>query len=233
MDSRSVCVIAGAVGIFVIARISGQTMLPPRRNWPRLIGASLCNVTACNTLIAYGLTLLSAGRSAILAYTMPGWAVLLSVPLLPERLTPRRLLGLLLGMSGLLLLSDEWTGPRTTPIGALLALGAAASWALGSVVIKRFPTSLPTTSFTAWQLLLGGLPILIGTCVLDSGKVAPLSWQAYAALAYNIVVVFIICYWVWFKIVRRVAVIASSLGTLAIPVVGVFSSMLVPGEQSD
>jgi len=231
---RSVCVVAGAAGIFVIARISGQTLLPPRAHWPRLIGASLCNVTAWNILIAYGITLLPAGRSAILAYTMPVWAALLSVPLLHERLTKRRLLGLLLGMSGmLLLLSDAWTGLRTAPIGALLVVGAAVSWALGSVMIKRFPTSLPTTSFTAWQLLLGGLPIVVGTCVLDSGKVAPLSWQAYAALAYNIVVAFIICYWVWFKIVSRVSVIASSLGTLAIPVVGVFSSMLVLGERPD
>jgi len=231
---RSLCVVAGAAGIFAIARATGQPMLPPRAHWPRLIGAALFNVTAWNILIAYGLTLLPAGRSAILAYTMPLWAVLLSVPLLRERLTARRLLGLLLGMSGAgLLLSDEWAGLRTAPIGALLVVGAAVSWALGSVLIKRFPTSLPTTSFTAWQLLLGGLPIVVGTCVLDTGKLAPLSWQASAALAYNIVVAFILCYWVWFKIVSRASVIASSLGTLAIPVVGVFSSMLVLGERPD
>ncbi len=231
---RSVCVLVGAAGIFAIARVAAQPMLPSRAHWPRLIGISLFNVAAWNILIGYGLTLLPAGRSAILAYTMPLWVALLSVPLLRERLTPRRLLGLLLGMSGmLLLLSDESASLRTAPIGALLVVGAALSWALGSVLIKRFPTSLPTTSFTAWQLLLGGVPIVVGACLLDTHKPVPLSWQASVALAYNIVVAFIICYWVWFKIVSRASAMASSLGTLAIPVVGVFSSTLVLGERPD
>jgi drug/metabolite transporter (DMT)-like permease len=101
------------------------------------------------------------------------------------------------------------------------------------VLIKRFPTSLPTTSFTAWQLLLGGVPIVIGACLLDTHELAPLSWQASVGLAYNIIVAFIICYWVWFKIVSRASVMASSLGTLAIPVLGVFSSTLVLGERPD
>jgi drug/metabolite transporter (DMT)-like permease len=107
------------------------------------------------------------------------------------------------------------------------------SWALGTVLMKLFPTALPTTSLTAWQLLLGGLPIIAGACLLDPGKLAPLGWRASAALVYNIVIAFIICYWAWFKIVERASVTASSLGTLAIPVVGVFSSMLVLGERPD
>jgi drug/metabolite transporter (DMT)-like permease len=231
---RSLCLAAGAAGIFAVARIGGQRLLPPRAHWPRLIGVSLFNVTAWNILIAYGLTLLPAGRSAILAYTMPLWVALLSVPLLREPLTPRRLLGLVLGISGmLLLLGDGWASMRVAPVGALLVVGAAMSWAAGTVLMKRFPTALPTISVTAWQLLLGGLPIVIGAFLIDTGKLAPLSWQASAALAYNIVIAFIICYWAWFKIVEGASVTASSLGTLAIPVVGVFSSVLVLGERPD
>jgi drug/metabolite transporter (DMT)-like permease len=231
---RSLCVAAGAAGIFAVAHIGGHRLLPPRAHWPRLIGVSLCNVTAWNILVAYGLTLLPAGRSAILAYTMPLWVALLSVPILREPLTPRRLLGLILGISGMsLLLSDKWASVRAAPVGALLVVGAAMSWALGAVLMKRFPTALATTSFTAWQLLLGGLPIIVGACLVDTGKLAPLSWRASGALVYNIVIAFIVCYWAWFKIVERASVTASSLGTLAIPVVGVFSSMLVLGEHPD
>jgi drug/metabolite transporter (DMT)-like permease len=231
---RSLCVAAGAAAIFAIARIGGQPLLPARAHWPRLIGASLLNVTAWNILIGYGLTLLPAGRSAILAYTMPLWVALLSVPLLREPLTPRRLLGLLLGMSGmLLLLSDEWASLRAAPVGAVLVVGAALSWALATVLMKRYPTALPTISFTGWQLLLGGLPMIIGASLLEAGKLAPLSWQALAALAYNMVVASVLCYWVWFKIVSRASATASALGTLSIPAVGVFSSMLVLGERPE
>jgi len=231
---RSLCVMAGAAGIFAIARVAGHALMPPRAHWPRLIGTALLNTTAWNIFIAYGLTLLPAGRSAILAYTMPLWVALLSVPLLRERLTQRRLLGVFLGMAGMaLLLNDEWESMRAAPVGAVLVIGAALSWALGTVLLKRYPISLPTTSFTGWQLLLGGVPILIGAVLFEGDRLAPLSWQATGALVYNLIVASIIGYWAWFKIVSRASAIASSLGTLFIPVVGVFSSMLLLGERPD
>jgi drug/metabolite transporter (DMT)-like permease len=208
--------------------------MPARGDWPRLIATSLFNVTGWNILIAFGLAVLPAGRSVILAYTMPLWVALLSVPMLGERLTPRRLVGLSLGMGGmLLLLSNELAALRVAPIGALLVLGGALSWALGTVLMKRFPTYLPTTSFSGWQLLLGGVPIMAGALAFDPGHLKPLSWQATIALLYNIFVAFILCHWAWFKIVSRASATVSSLGTLSIPVVGVFSSMLILGERPE
>jgi drug/metabolite transporter (DMT)-like permease len=231
---RALCIAAGAAGILMIARMRGERLLPRRAHWPRLFVTSLFNVSGWNILIGYGLTMLPAGRSAILAYTMPLWVALLSIPILGEPLTPRRLLGLALGMGGmLLLLSNELVVLRAAPVGALLVLAAAASWALGTVLIKRFPTALPTTSFTGWQFLLGGLPIVIGALLIDTGKLQPLSWHAAAALAYNMIVAFILCHWIWFEVVSRASATVSSIGTLSIPVVGVFSSILVLGERPD
>jgi drug/metabolite transporter (DMT)-like permease len=133
----------------------------------------------------------------------------------------------------LLLLSNELAVLRAAPVGALLVVAAAVSWAMGTVLIKRFPTALPTTSFTGWQFLLGGLPIVIGALLIDTGKLQPLSWQAAIALAYNMVVAFILCHWIWFEVVSRASATVSSIGTLSIPVVGVFSSILVLGERPD
>jgi len=44
-------------------------------------------------------------------------------------------------------------------------------------------------------------------------------------------IAFVFCYWAWFKIVSRAAAGVSALGTLMIPVVGVFSSMVLLGER--
>jgi len=231
---RSLCVWAGALGVLLIARMRGHALLPPRTQWPRVFVTSLFNVTGWNILIGYGVTLLPAGRSAILAYTMPLWVALLSVPVLKEPLTSRRLLGLSLGMGGmLLLLSNELAVLRAAPVGALFVIGAAWSWAIGTVLMKRFPTALASTSFTGWQLLLGGVPIIAGALLFDSGRLHALSWHAMLALAYNMIVAFILCHWIWFEIVSRASATVSSLGTLSIPVVGVFSSMLILGERPD
>src|SRR5512145_848859 len=106
---RGVSVAAGAVGMLAIAAVRGQRLLPPGDQWPRLVVTALFNVTVWNLLVAYGLLHLPAGRSVILAYTMPLWTVLLSRVVLSEALSARRMLGLALGMLGMLLLiGDEF-----------------------------------------------------------------------------------------------------------------------------
>ncbi len=229
---RGLCVASGATGLFMLARLGGQTIRVPAGQWGRLIVIALCNVTLWNVLIGYGLQMLPAGRSAILAYSMPLWAVVLSALILHERLTPRRLLGLALGMAGMaVLLGGELSIMQVAPLGAVLVLGGAIAWALGTVLMRRFPVMLGTTALTAWQLLVGGLPLMLGAPIIDWGHWHPISARATVGLVYNMTFVFIFCYWAWFKIATAAPAGVSSLSTLMIPVVGVFSGIWLLGES--
>lgn len=229
---RGSCVVVGALGMFAIARLNRLPIRIPRGQWPRIAMQSLFNIGLWNVLIGYGVTLLPAGRSAILAYTMPLWVVVLSAVALNERLTLRRLAGVTLGMSGvLLLISAELSVLRAAPVGALMVIGAALSWAVGTVLIKRFPIALPTTSFVAWQLVLGGLPVALGALIIDWGAWQPISWKPTVGLLYNMFIAFIFCHWAWFKIAANAPAGVAALSTLMIPVIGVFSGILLLGEQ--
>lgn len=229
---RALCVAAGAAGMLMIARAGGHAVLPASTHWRRLVGTSVFNVTLWNLCITYGIVHLPAGRTVILAYTMPLWVVVLARLVLGETLTRRRVAGLMLGMAGIaLLIGNELALLRAAPIGALLVLAAAASWAVGTVLMKRFPTDIPTSSFTGWQFLIGGLPLMLGALIVDYGKWHPVSWLVAAAVLYNMLVAFVFCHWAWYKIVSRASAGTSALGTLMIPVTGVFSSMLVLGER--
>ncbi len=229
---RGLCVASGAIGLFVIARAGGQAIRVPREQWIRLLVSSLFNVTIWNVLIGYGLRMLPAGRSAILAYSMPIWAVLLSAIVLNEKLTPRRILGLGLGMAGMaFLLGGEMSVVRTSPLGALLVLGGAIGWAMGTVFMRKYPVSIGTAALTAWMLLIGGLPIMLGALVIDWGHWQPIGTAATVGLVYNMTFVFIFCYWAWFKIASTAPPGVSSLSTLMIPIVGVFSGIWLLGES--
>lgn len=229
---RAVCVVAGTMAMFAIARASGQRIVPSRGQWPQLTASALLNVTLWNVLIAYGVLRLPAGRSAILAYTMPLWTALLSALVLREPLTMRRMLGVGLGMAGMLvLIGSELGALQAAPVGTALAIGAAIAWASGTVVMKRWPTDLPTTSFSGWQLLLGGAPLVAAAFLLDGNQLHMPSPKATVAVLYNVFIAFILCYWAWFKIVSRASAVVSSLGTLVTPIVGVLSSMAVLGER--
>jgi drug/metabolite transporter (DMT)-like permease len=228
---RALCIAGGAAGLFAIAAASRLPLRVPRGQWPRLLLIALFNITGWNLFSAYGVSLLPSGRAAIIAYTMPLWSVLLSVWLLGEPMTRRRLAGLALGMLGILaLIGGELGGLRAAPLGAMFMLGAALSWALGTVCMKRYPLAMPTAVMTAWIMLLGGAPIFIGAAVLDTGSLHAYGTRASLGLAYNMVVCFVFCYWAWFKIVEMVPVSVSALSTLMIPVVGVFSGLWVLGE---
>jgi drug/metabolite transporter (DMT)-like permease len=229
---RALCIAAGSAGLFAIARAKGLRIRVPAGQWKRLMFSSLFNVTGWNLLIGYGVTMLPAGRSAILAYTMPLWTVMLSALFLHETFSIRKTTGVILGTGAMaMLLAAEFSQMRAAPTGALLIIGAALSWAAGTVIIKRFPTTLPTTSFVAWQLALGGLPIVIGALILERQDWQPVSQTATAALLYNMLIASLFCHWAWFKIATNAPASIAALSTLMIPVVGVFSGMLVLGEQ--
>ncbi len=231
---RFLCVAAGAAGLFAIARASGLRISIPRGELRTLVVLSLCNVTFWNILIAYGIQMMPSGRSAILAYTMPLWTVILSAPILHEKLTRRRLAGIALGMGGLLLLlGSELASLEAAPLGALLIIGAALSWATGTTLTKKYRSALPTTSFTGWNLLLGGIPLGIGALLIEPSQWRPIGPSATVGLVYNMIVAFIICHWIWFKIVSLAPAGVSALGTLTIPVVAVFSGMLLLGERPE
>jgi drug/metabolite transporter (DMT)-like permease len=229
---RSLCVAAGAGGLLAIARANGLSLRVPRNEWRVMVVVALCNVTLWNVLATSGVRLLPSGRSAILAYTMPLWTVLLSALVLGERLTRRRLAGIALGMAGLgLLLTDEFTAIESAPQGALLIIGAALSWALGITLMKKYPTSLATTAFTGWNMLVGGLPLVAGALLLEADAWRPVGVPAAIGLVYNMLVAFVLCYWAFYKLVALAPAGLSALGTLMIPVVAVFSGMLVLGER--
>jgi len=233
MHFRSLCLLFGATGLFVIARLNGLPLLIPKGQWPRMIAIALVNMAGWNIFAIYGIRLMASGRAAILGYTMPVWSVLLSTWLLNEPFTKRRALGTALGCAGLmLLLGEEVQAVGHSPLGALLMVGAAASWALGTVMMKRWPVSLPTSSFTGWQMLLAVIPVVSLAFVHERGTFNPFAlsaWPMFGVL-YNLLVAFLFCYWAWMKIALVAPVGVSSLSVMMIPVVGVFSGMLVLGE---
>jgi drug/metabolite transporter (DMT)-like permease len=225
---RSLCLGLGSLVLFAVLRAAGQPLAVPRGQRARLALLALLNITAWNLLIAYGLTMIPSGRAAILAYTMPVWAMPLSVWLLRERLTRARLAGLAFGMAGLAFL----VGPQALNLGSLLVLGAALSWALGSVLQKRFPMGMPTAPYTAWIMLLGGVPIFAGALALEDWRVlAGISVAAALGIAYNVFIAFAWAHWAWIKLATSVPVSVFSLSMLVVPLVGVLSGIVLLGER--
>jgi len=229
---RTLCLLLGGFGILFMAKANDLRVTIPRSElWP-LVLVSLLNVTGWHLCSAYGLIYMDAGRAVIIGYTMPVWASILSTFILGERLTLVRLIGLLLGIGGLLILiGPDLRALGSAPLGTIFMLGAAVTWAGGTVLLKYFRWTMPITVLTGWQLVLGGIPVIIGAFILEPiTALLHLSWRAALATAYVILIGNILCFWAWIRVVNLFSASVASIGTLAIPVIGVLSSAAVLGE---
>lgn len=228
---RAICTLGGAAGLFVLCRFGRIPIAVPRGNRLPLVLLALFNVTCWNLLSAYGLSLMPAGRASIIAFTMPVWVVLLGALFLGERVTVRRTLALILGLAGLaVLIGPDIAVLRKAPVGALFMCGAAFAWASGTIVLKRVAWSVPVVAITAWQLALGGVPIVIGALLHGVGDPGEVSLGPVLAVLYNVFVCFIFGNYAWVKIVSLFPAGVAGISSLMIPVIGVFSSALFLGE---
>jgi drug/metabolite transporter (DMT)-like permease len=171
-----------------------------------------------------------AGKTSVLAYTMPFWTLLLAWPALGERLRPTQALAAGIALAGLVLVIEPWHLAALK--SSLLALAAGISWAASAVLAKwlRARRSIDLLSLTAWQMLFGAL-VLTAVAALSASP--PVRWtpEFVLMLIYNVVPATAGAWLAWLYLLHRLSAGAAGLSVLAVPVIGVLSSRLQLGEQ--
>ncbi len=224
-----------ALGMMLVAKWSGDSLRVPRALWGRIAILAFFNITGWNACVLFGLQQLPAGRSAIIAYTMPIWSTLIAMVVLHEPLNRRKIVGLLLGMLGMIvLLGEDLRHIRSTPTGALLILCAAMLWAVGTVLLRKWKPPVAQNVLSGWLMLAGWLPLAIAAPFFDPhppSYLLHLSGMTWFTILYNVFLAGTIAHWAWFTLARTLPVAVSSLSSLPVPVVGVFAGMLFLGER--
>lgn len=223
----------GGLLLALIARAAGEHLAIPRQDRMALIIASVLTVFGFNLLTAFGQLLTETSKAAIIAFTMPMWAAVLSAVFLKERLGLNRLISLALGMGGLaLLLASNGAEYLERPAGFVVMLGAAVSWAGGTIVLKRHVWRISALARSAWLVGISALPAAAGAIILEHPWTLDLpSAPVLAAMTFHIIGPVAICYAAWTALIARLPATTAAIGTLLIPVVGVLSSSVLLGDQ--
>jgi drug/metabolite transporter (DMT)-like permease len=230
---RAVALTGAAAVLALVALALGHRLVPPWRELPWMAVTGLLSVFGFNILVIIGQTLTEASKAAIIAYTMPAMTAALSVLLLDERLSGRRLAALGLGMAGIgVLASEDWAGLIAAPAGALVMLGSAFSWALGTVAMKAGRFTLAPMPLTVWFLGLSAVACWPLVALFDMGwwRAPVLSWPVAAVWAWHLLLPMVICYALWTSLVGRLPASLAAIATLLAPFVGVTSAVLLLGE---
>ena len=224
----------GAVALFALALATRRLAPPPRADLPVLLSITLLHMIGFGVLSSVGLELVPAGRSAVLAYTTPLWVAPGASLFLGERLTPRRLVGVIIGLTGLVVLFNplafDWTR-RAAVLGNAAILAAALLWAASILHIRGHRWRSTPFDLLPWETLLATV-ILVPLAWLGAGPPA-FSWSVPvgAMLLYAGLPGTALAYWAIAMAGRGLPAVTTSLGLLATPVISIVVATLWLGER--
>jgi drug/metabolite transporter (DMT)-like permease len=147
--------------LWALATVPGQLAIR-RADVGPLAALGLTGITLQQALQTVGILRGSASAASWLSSLAPAFMVLLAWPLLGERLSRARVIGLLVAFLGAALVSRTSGSPmqRSDPSAAWLVIGSAFVWALYSILGKRLSARRAPIATTAWGMTFGWLALV-------------------------------------------------------------------------
>ncbi|MCP9774122.1 DMT family transporter [Cyanobium sp. WAJ14-Wanaka] len=198
----SLRLLPAGVLVLLAALALGRSWRIDPLDWPWLIAFALVDGSIFQGLLARGLGQTGAGLGSVLIDSQPLLVALLARSLFGEAINPVGWIGLMLGLLAILclglpapLLRHWWldgpvaVGAQAWSHGELWMLGAAAAMALGTVLSRYAARRSDPVAITGWHMVLGAIPLLIGTIALPPAQGFLPAWtglqwglMAYAAV---------------------------------------------------
>jgi O-acetylserine/cysteine efflux transporter len=183
------------------------------------------------SLMFTGMRDLDAAAVAIAIQIQVPFAALIAAVLLNDRLGWRRTLGMVLAFSGVVVMAGE---PRLSGdlLPLFLVLGASFMWAVANVQIKQLG-AVDGFSLNAYLGLFAAPQLFVTSALLEEGQLEALAgadWVGWSAVLYMAILVTIVSYALWYRVLRRYTVNQAMPFTLLVPIVGVLSAALLLHE---
>ncbi len=217
---------------FTVLGLLGRQRLPGRRDWPAMVSVGLLQLAAFFAFAHLAVAWVPAGRTAILSNVTTIFIVPLSVLVLGERIPPRRWIAAGLGVAGVAVLMSPWAmdwSVRTTLIGHLFLLGAAAAFALSMTVVRARPPRMTMLELLPWCFLVATATLLPLAFAMGEG-VGHWPPPALGAMAYIGFLAGPLGTWCVMQAAVSLPAMVASVGFLMTPAAGLIFSTLLLGE---
>jgi drug/metabolite transporter (DMT)-like permease len=218
----------GALALMAVLPLLKRPMRP-KAFWPTAL-LGVLQTTGFVGLLTWALEDGGAGKTSILTYTMPFWLLLMAWVVLGEKLKAFQWPAVALALAGLVLILSPWRLEGKT--SDFLAIGGALFWAASAVYAKilRRRHEVDLLSLTAWQMLLGSLPLIAIALVTWEGQP---QWTGtfIAALAFVAVLGNALAWVLWLYILNSFRAGTAGLAMLLTPVIGLSSAWIQLGER--
>jgi drug/metabolite transporter (DMT)-like permease len=227
---------AGAACLFALQVLRGRFHRPRRADLPLIASIGLLQMAGFTAFGMLAMTVLPAGRSAILSYTTPVWVAPLAILLFRERVTKGRLVGIALGILGVAVLVSPsaiaWSDPVVLGANALLLL-AAACWAFCILHLRHGRPTAGSTALAPWQMLLAAALLAVAAGHWEGSFTGDGTTGFWLAMLFVGPVATAFCFVMVNTASTRLPATSMSVSMLAVPLTGLLLSVLLLGERID
>ncbi len=227
--------VSGIATLAVLMALTGRLKRPYRGDLSIILSYGLLAVAVMIITMNLALPYIPAGRSSILAYTTPLWIVPIMAVVARVLPRPAEVVGLVLGMTGLVLLLNpaaiDWDADGAL-LGSLLLVLGAGSGAAALVHVRLHTWAGTPFDAQIWQLLVALVPMTLLMLLLEGAELRDMSWDlaAFLAVLYSGPLATAFAFWASQMIVRALGPLTAGIGYLGAPAVGVIAGIIVLGE---
>ena len=203
-----------------------------RRDWLIYLMLAVLNVVLFMGLQTFTILYMPSGSAAVVIYLQPILVGLASYLVLSEQLSVPKVVGLVLGFSGVVVVSTGSLSGSSlgTPLGVAFGVGSALSWTLGTVYFKWYGERLSTLWAVAVPFSAGGV-ILTGLgLVLE--PLSSISWTGtyFASFLYTALVGTALAWMLWLGLVKAGEASRVSAYVFFVPLASVLLGAAFLGE---
>jgi drug/metabolite transporter (DMT)-like permease len=222
----------GALTLILAAR---GVKLPGPAHWSGLVLLGFLMIGLGNGGVIWAEQWVPSGIAAVVVAASPFWMTGIEAALGGERLSPKPVLGLVLGFAGILMLvwPDLTAGGepgRQFLVGVIALQIACVGWALGSSYSRRHAREENALGASALQMIFGGLIMLAAALVRGEFAVLSFTWRTLAAELYLIVFGSLVGYSAYVYALKHLPVSTVSLYAYVNPLIAVVLGTLLLGE---
>lgn len=193
------------------------------RSWARVAIIGLLQTAGVMGAIFLSLVTIPAGESAILTFANPMLVVVLGAMFLGQRYSTTQWLGAALGIVGIAVAID---GSLHLQIGVFYGFLSAVFWSMATVLMKRWGGSVDPWVLTAYQMLIGGLVLLI-VGGLQEGPIFHVDLASVGLLAWLVIMASIMQFGLWFNVLHHEDPAQASAYLFLAPVFGVLAGWIL------
>ncbi len=228
--------IAALFSVLLAGRSVWQSRAIIKRNLPYMILVSILGVSLFNTLIYIAGRTTTAINLSMISITFPIYIMILSRFIFHEKITKRKILGMVIVFSGSVFLITkgdiEVLRSLSFSAGDLWMLLAAITFAVYSILLKFKPKDLEFLTFQTATFIIG-LIILVPFFIADRLGNPPITWSAeiFVSLGYVGIFASLIAFLIWNKAIHSIGAVKTSLIYYTLPLFSAADAMLILGEE--